>query len=576
MKVIFFIAILSLLLCSPITHAQETKTPDAAERRQKAVELLESLATQVASLQSAENRARIGANIAESLWKHNENRARALFTSIEDDINLGFLDRDPRDPEEGLTVRVFLKLRADTVQRIAKYDPEFALSFLTATEPQSEKITQMFAGEQHSLEIALAKQIAATSPDIALKLGRQSLARGFSNDLLPVLRQLNRKNKDKGVTLYKEVVQKLRDTDLSEDWDASEFARTLVQSMAPPDADETAYRELVNSLLTAALKAGCGKTPKDEDEGETFCDQIGPLVPMMEKVDPIRARKLKNLIPENFDESWGPLALAYADLEEVAADGSIDDILALAKKYPRIDVSVYSTAMMKAYESGDIERAKKIANSYTGDDENRQMLTAQMKSVEALSEATIDEALDANKKSLEQLGIHANKTYILMGAADRIGSNNKSLSLKLLNEALDLVETLKSPSEKIRVRLNLASLYCAQGSDRGLEIVQSQIPKLNELIDAAVKLDGFDTGYLRDGEWNMSANGEIGSLLTTMSENAGSFATCDFDRAVNMAGQFERNEIRIMAQVKLAQTVLIAQPARKTFLRPYTFHVDYR
>ena len=46
MKVV--IAILSLLLSSAIIHAQDTKTADK-ERRQKAVELLESLATQVSS-----------------------------------------------------------------------------------------------------------------------------------------------------------------------------------------------------------------------------------------------------------------------------------------------------------------------------------------------------------------------------------------------------------------------------------------------------------------------------------------------------------------------------------------------
>src|ERR1044072_9222537 len=124
MKVILIAIVLLLLF--PIANAQETtantKTVDTA-RREKAVELLESLATQVTSLQSAENRARIGANIAESLWQHNEKRARALFISIEDDINLGFQNRDLKDQEDGLAVRVFLKLRGDTVQRIAKYDP---------------------------------------------------------------------------------------------------------------------------------------------------------------------------------------------------------------------------------------------------------------------------------------------------------------------------------------------------------------------------------------------------------------------------------------------------------------------
>src|ERR1041384_7885559 len=102
-KVTIVIAILSLLVFSSIVFAQETtantKTADET-RRKKAVELLESLASQITSLQSPENRARIGANIAESLWKDEENRARALFIGIEDDIKLGFQDRNISDPAD--------------------------------------------------------------------------------------------------------------------------------------------------------------------------------------------------------------------------------------------------------------------------------------------------------------------------------------------------------------------------------------------------------------------------------------------------------------------------------------------
>src|SRR5690242_19238659 len=113
-----------------------------------------------------------------------------------------------------------MKLRADTVQRVGKCDAEFALACLSATVPQAPEIARMFPDDQRNLEIQLAKQTAAGNPDIALKLGRQSLARGFSADLLPALRQLHRKHRDKGVTLYKEAVQKVRDTDLTENGDA--------------------------------------------------------------------------------------------------------------------------------------------------------------------------------------------------------------------------------------------------------------------------------------------------------------------------------------------------------------------
>ena len=93
-------------------------------------------------------------------------------------------------------------------------------------------------------------------------------------------------------------------------------------------------------------------------------------------------------------------------------------------------------------------------------------------------------------------------------------------------------------------------------------MMESLLPKLNELIDAAAKLDGFDTHYLRDGEWNMSADGNLGELLTYLAQNATYFAWSDFDRAVKLAAQFERPEIRMMAQVKLAQSILAGPPKR--------------
>jgi hypothetical protein len=45
----------------------------------------------------------------------------------------------------------------------------------------------------------------------------------------------------------------------------------------------------------------------------------------------------------------------------------------------------------------------------------------------------------------------------------------------------------------------------------------------------------------------------------------GYFAFCDFDRALAMTSQFERREIRMMAQLKLAQGVLDEPPKKPLF-----------
>src|SRR6185312_4012238 len=75
------------------TSAQQSNAPNEkrqtenAELRAKAFALLESLADELGTLQSAENRARIGSNIAGSLWPHNEKRARELFALVQQDIS---------------------------------------------------------------------------------------------------------------------------------------------------------------------------------------------------------------------------------------------------------------------------------------------------------------------------------------------------------------------------------------------------------------------------------------------------------------------------------------------------------
>lgn len=124
---------------------------------------------------------------------------------------------------------------------------------------------------------------------------------------------------------------------------------------------------------------------------------------------------------------------------------------------------------------------------------------------------------------------------------------------------------MKPGKEQMLSQLGIALLYCTEKSDRGLAMMESLIPKLNEMIDAAAKLDDFDTHYMRDGEWNMSADGPLGELLTYLSQNAAFYAWTDFDRAVSLAAQFERTEIRMMAQTRLAQSILAGPPKRFKF-----------
>jgi len=469
---------------------------------------------------------------------------------------LGLKPPEDDNPEEECTLLVFLQLRDDTIDRIAKYDPEFAFDFLRTTEPAYEQMAPAFREKERALTLRLGKQVAGTKPDIALKLGRASLAQGVSEELLTLLRPLLRKHREQGVTLYKEIVVKLSKTKLTTDYRMVRFLAGLA-GIKPPLADETAFRELIDILVSKSLANKCDKETWDEEAG-FFCSEIGPLVARLQSVDP-RAAKLKHLAEESERIPWA--AEAYAELEDFVAAGDFDGLLGLAEKYPEFKNVVFWRAFELAHIAGDVERAKKVANAYDFSPEAQQRMFAQIEQMKGVATVT-EEELEEIQRQVDTIADMKVRLDYLVQNAIRIGATNRAAAVKLLDRATPIVEAHKPVGERTRALIRLAMFYCMEKSDRGFTIMESQLPKLNELIDAAVKLDGFDTQYVRDGEWNMSANGNLGEILTDLSQNAGYFAWCDFDRAVNMAAQFERAEIRMMAQLKLAQSIVSGPPKR--------------
>ena len=159
------------------------------------------------------------------------------------------------------------------------------------------------------------------------------------------------------------------------------------------------------------------------------------------------------------------------------------------------------------------------------------------------------------------------RVQLLIGLASRFGKNNRKAAIGFLNQAAQILDSIKPGREQIAAQVQLAEMYCSLKDDRGFAIMESIIPKLNELVAAAAVLDRFDDDYLRDGEWSMSAKGTVGVLLTDLAQNAGYFAWSDFDRSVNLTSQFERPELRLMAQSKLAQAIMEGQGKTQPSLR---------
>lgn len=563
---LIFALIVAVLFCPPATPAQQiasTKTENKeAELREQAFAVLESLAGQISSLQSPENRARIGLNIVESIWPHDEKRARALFQLVQDDIKLG-LQSQPGSLSSSLDLPVFLQLREDAIRRIATHDGELAFNFLKETFPLVRDAQSYpdgsFRGEvldkEKRLEIQVGKALARNNPESALSVARKTLAHGFDSGLLALLLRLNLKHKNEARILYKEIVSALLETDLRTNDSALQFSCRLAVDYPSPAEDEPTFRQLLDFLLKSALSAGCATR-----DGPSMCYTIGRVAPAMERYFPTRAAQLKHWVPDYLRTELVDNPGFQAQLNELEDEGTVDEILSLVAKYPRLEGEIFFSAMRKAELLGDFERASEIANDYKGDPKIRERLIERAAGYE-IHEAVRQDQLDQiytelNKQRLE------NRIENLLSLANHAAPQDPKTSLKLLSQIREMVDTLPPGSEQTRTYISIAVVYCLAKNDQGFAIMEAMVPKLNELIAAGAKLDGYDTKYLRSGEWNMSAGGQIGDLLTFLSHNAGYFAWYDFERALNLAAQFERGEIRMMAQLKLAQGILAGRRKR--------------
>jgi len=535
-----------------------------AELRDKAFTALESLAGQLNTLQSAENRARMGANIAESLWKHDETKARSLFQLVQDDLKSHLtIPENLQDAKEMQTFLVFLKLRSDTLDRIAKFDAELAFSFFKATELDLEKIPHYLVDEQRNLDLRLSQKLAAENPEVALRLARASMARGLSYGLLETLAQLGRKHKEEASILYKQIVQKLRNSDMKGDWQARQFAETLLSRFQPPSIDESAFKDFIGGFAAVASANGCDAKSAEDDQND-FCQWARSIRGYVEELNS-RVPKKKQRTPSGDEYDAVRIEQAQTELETASGEGTIDDVLVLAEKYPAFAEAIYWRAMQMAKGAGELERMRKIAEGYKGSTEGRERMLEEVDRAERSAKFDEDQLAELQKQLNETPQVEE-RFMLLMAAAYRAGAGNRKLALQLINRAEQVVETMRPGKEQSTNQIGVAILYCLENNERGFAIMEAVVPKLNSLIDAAVKLDGYDTSYLREGEWNMSAGGQVGELLTQLAEGAQFFAWSDFDRAMNLAAQFERPEIRMMAQLKLAQGIL-AGPHKRNLVR---------
>lgn len=576
---------LVLLFSSSPASAQTppSKTPTEEQLKAKkelelkALVLLDEIIKDAQSFRVAENRLRLKAMAAGLLWKHDEPRARILFK----ETLAGVVDllNNEENAEEVTNPRMFpgaTQLRREVVQMLAVHDARMARDFLRSTRratarPANARHVQP-EGDDLQLEYSLGTQITETDPKQALEVAEESLAKGFSYELINTLRTLREKDQEAAAKLAGEIVAKLRNENLTTNQEAANVAFNMLDIVFNSSTENTskdgkkvepllsqqAMRELMDMNITLALNSPGYLSRLNSLEG---------MMPQVEKYAPARVAELRRKMARNkammgstevnveVDES--PEWAKYAQL---MADGTPDEIIAAAAKAPKdMREHLYQAAASKLADKGELDRAREVIKNNIADSPYRKILLEELEQQDYLTAAEQGK-MEQVRKSLEKLKTNEERVLSLSQIATGLAmKGEKKLARQLLDEAHGMVNYRAKNIKQLGAQLMVVQAFARIEPERSLAMLEPIVDQLNELLAAAATLGSFilDEEIMRDDEVRMEIFAGLAPMFSGQyTPDLRALASHDFERTRALADRFQRDEVRMMARLLLVQSIL--------------------
>ncbi|MDQ3712741.1 MAG: hypothetical protein M3388_11055, partial [Acidobacteriota bacterium] len=439
-----------------VSFAQTSPTESASEKekaqkelQKHALEMIDQAVAEANTLKLPANRAIVFALAGDLYWRFDEKRARELFRSAGDDILVANLEsekekKDSDDPY--LSFYEFGGVRNEVLPIIAKHDADLALELLVQTRPA--KVTEALAKaalpnakqegsfmnfnpEQYRVreEIALEQRFAILAaeqnPDKAIKLIKDSLAKGVSWNVLPLLQKLNKKDEKKASSLADDVIRKITDTDLTKKTEelgaALQFLQYSTNPNAPKNPKEKQFKFTDEQLRTLADKIV--STFLQPGSSLELTMSMTRAIPSLEKIMPEKVPLLKNKQTEAM-KNLPPEIKQMQQREKLWNPNSTpEEILA---EIPKLNEGerewAYRSLTRKIAQIEDGERAKKLIEQIP-DEKARATATEQFESAK-INRTAKDGKLDEAKKLIGNLSKKKTQIQKLVALAMEFNKKN--------------------------------------------------------------------------------------------------------------------------------------------------------
>ncbi len=557
-------------------NEQELKASKNQELvKAKGIALLVEMEGLISQIKSPLTRIKAQLQAAQLIWSTDEKRASKYFADATTSFKEYIASLDPSSEKYPQQFQAITEMRFQIIQILTERDPDAALSFIYSSKPPPNPNQDRRSSSQEGLlELSIANRIAATDPNRALQIARQSLKSYYSLNLLSTVGLLRQKNPELAAQFASDIASKLISDKLLSKPEAASVLVNLVRfaqrsrSGPVPNSDSNTprplltdeqYRDLLQKALSEALSFSQSRSnvySSERDIALNLLYGLRDLGPDLNNVsgDSVAAirKKLLELNPENQNNNYN----------NVIGSNPYDAALEGIEKAP-LDQreQLYITLANREANNGETAHARQLANERISNPYQRRNVLAyidQQESNRAVSKGKVDDAL----RVIGNLKTPRERAQMIMQIANQIGPGQKrAVAMNFLEQAKSFLGSSMQAQDQDQMfaLIEIARAFGKYDAKRSFEILDPLIDQVNDLCAAARTMEGFGPEYYEDDELSMQNANSVAQVVMRMSNTIGSLALVNFERARATSDGLALPEVRLRAYMEIAQQTIQAK-----------------
>lgn len=593
MKVLSFLLIL-ILAAAAFSQISPSESKSEKEKVQKelekrVLEMLDQAVSEAGTLKLPQNRAIVYTLAGDLYWKFDEKRAREMFRNAGSElIALNAENEKEKKTNDDPYAQIFEfgGARTEILPIIAKNDADLALELLIQT--RSAKLTEAIAkssqanakqsngflsfdpetyriSQEISLEQRFAVLAAEQNPEKAIKLIKESMAKGLSAQLLPLLQKVHQKDEKKAASLADDIIKQMANTDLVKKSSDLDIAIRFLQNATNPNKpktqekktfsfSETQLNEIANKLFNTFMQ------PTNSLD---ITMKLSLVIRSLEKIIPEKAALLKQKQTEAM-KNLPPELKRFQQQEKLWNPNSTpEEILADLPKLNEIEkAGAYQSLVQKISQIEDEARAKKLIEEIP--DEKIKANALETFESAKISRAAKEGKLEDAKKMIGNLNKKKTQIQKLVALAMEFhkkgGEKDLETAANLMKDAKAITNEYPEDEDELNDLMEIVKGYALIKPDEAFRIFDPIIDQINDFVQASAILSKYNkrNRNFKKGELLMTTNGYAwdGLLLFRYINQIQMLGKADLNRMNAFSDKFQRSDARTIVKLFVAQGFL--------------------